>query len=137
MTRWPALPGAKPRKYRNEPVRVDGYAFDSEAEARRWRNLRLLEVAGQIAGLKVHPVYEVFAAFHDSQGRRVRAITWEADFAYAEAGRRVVEDVKSRGRRKGKRWVGGTCTEAWRIKVKLFKARYPDVEVRVVWSTDV
>lgn len=37
-----------PRKYRNQPVIVDGARFASKLEARRWQELRLLERAGQI-----------------------------------------------------------------------------------------
>ena len=33
-------------KYRNQPVTVDGYRFDSKAEARRWGELKLLAALG-------------------------------------------------------------------------------------------
>lgn len=120
MTIYPLAPG----KYGAKKTVVDGITFDSKAEARRYRDLRLAEAAGEIVQLQVHPVYELLPAFTTRQGERVRALAYEADFVYTERdGRAVVEDVKG-----GK----ATQTEAWKIKRKLFLHRYPDVELRIV-----
>lgn len=103
-------------KYRN--TRVDG--FDSQAEAKRYDELLLLERAGTISGLVVHPIYELQAAFRDAQGRRWAAVRYEGDFGYTEGGRAVVEDVK------------GVRTEAFKIKERLFRYRYPEIDLRIV-----
>jgi hypothetical protein len=112
------MPGAN--KYGNERVTIDGYTFDSQAEGTRYAALRLMEKAGAIEGLSVHPVYLLQAAFRDSTGARHRAITYEADFSYTEGGRAICEDVK------------GHRTEVFRLKEKLFRFRYPDIELKVI-----
>ena len=47
----------KPAKYRNVRVRIDGITFDSLREAARYGELKLLQGAGLIRDLEVHPVY--------------------------------------------------------------------------------
>lgn len=42
------LPTAKPRKYRNVPVTVDGQRFDSKLEAKYYQNLRVRKFAGEV-----------------------------------------------------------------------------------------
>lgn len=104
----------------NEHIKRDGYTFDSKAEARRWDELLLLEQGGAISGLVVHPMYELQAAFTDASGKRHRAISYEGDFGYTERGRAVVEDVK------------GHRTEVFKLKEKMFRYRYPAIELRIV-----
>lgn len=80
----------KHRKYRNEPTRVDNYVFDSKAEARRYEELILLERAGLIEKLGIHPRYPLSVA-------GVVIGEYEADFSYIDVkseGSFVVEDVK-------------------------------------------
>ena len=102
-------------KYGNK--RADG--FDSQAEARRYDELALLARGGAIADLRVHPTYELQPAFN-AGGKRHRAISYEADFAYVEGGRQVVEDVK------------GARTKEFNIKEKLFRYRYPEIDLRIL-----
>lgn len=111
----------------NERVTVDGYSFDSKAEAKRYAELLLLEAAGRIEDLTIHPVYLLQAAFRDASGRKHRAITYEADFSYTEVldpqsvqGRAVAEDVK------------GHRTEVFKLKEKLFRFKHPHVDFRVL-----
>lgn len=40
-------------KYNNKKVQVDGYIFDSELEAKRYRQLVLLQRAKQISNLRL------------------------------------------------------------------------------------
>lgn len=105
-------------KYNAQRVKLDGYTFDSKAEARRYGELKLLAEAGAIHDLRVHPRYTLLDRTPD-----LRAVVYEADFDYLEDGRRVAEDVK-----------GGTATQTpvFRLKVQLFKRRYTDVELRIV-----
>lgn len=102
-------------KYGNHKVIIDGITFDSKAEARRYNELKYLVQRGHITDLIVHPVFELQAGFTDALGRRHRAIGYEGDFQYTEAGKTVVEDVK------------GVKTDIFKLKEKLFRFRYPDI----------
>lgn len=79
-------------------VKADGYTFDSRAEYRRYCELKLLQMAGEIACLEVHPRFELAPAVV-VDGKRKRALRYTADFQYIVAEpdyrRRVIEDVKS------------------------------------------
>lgn len=99
-------------KYGNRKVQLDGYVFDSQAEANRYCDLKLLECNGDIEGLEVHPKYLLQEGFRDCKGTWVPPITYAADFRYVEGGQSVVEDVK------------GVQTEAFRLKRALFLRRY-------------
>lgn len=101
-------------KYNAKKVKLDGYTFDSMMEADHYCELKLLERAKVIRDLKVHPAYILQEPFI-YQGRKERAIKYEADFSYEEDGRQVVEDVK------------GMRTDAYKIKRKLFLYKYNDV----------
>lgn len=80
-------------KYGAIKTTVDGITFDSRAEARRFCELRLLQQAGEITGLTVHPRYELIpGAVID--GISEKPIRYTADFAYMEHGKLIVEDVK-------------------------------------------
>lgn len=112
-------------KYNNQRVTEDGYTFDSKAEWRRYRELKVLVVAGEITDLEIHPVYELQPKF-TRKGKTIRAIKYEADFRYRERGVIVLEDVK--GGRDGK----GTRTQVFDLKSKLLIFKYPDIELRIV-----
>lgn len=112
-------------KYHNEPVTVDGYRFDSKAEAARYQALRILEKAGYIADLRLQPQYLLQPAFTNHQGKRERAIIYRADFAYHERMEtglwlEVVEDVK------------GVTTKDFLIKWKIVQYQNPSVDFRLV-----
>ncbi len=112
-------------KFKAKPTVVDGIRFASKAEARRYGNLKLLERAGKIEGLKLQPKFPLTGVNGGSIGR------YTADFEYTELGDncaplgRVVEDVKSTATAKG---------EAYRLRIRLFKENYPDVDFREVKS---
>ena len=107
-------------KYRNKRVELDGYTFDSKAEARRYQELRLLHQAGEIHKLVVHPRYTLLDPF-ECKGVRYRSIVYEGDFEYVENSKRICEDVK------------GKVTAVFALKKKLFVNRYGDsIELRIV-----
>ena len=106
-------------KFNNRKVKREGYVFDSKAEYEHYRGLKLLAYSGEITGLEVHPVFELQPGFTKA-GKRHRAISYEADFAYFEKGKRVIVDVK------------GKATDLFRLKQKLFEYRYPELELTVV-----
>lgn len=108
-------------KYGNEQSTVDGIVFDSRKEANRYRELKLLEKAGEITDLKLQVKYELIPAQHE-MGTRIRgnkvqtvwrcaekAVNYYADFEYKDkmTGETVVEDTK------------GMRTEVYKIKKKL------------------
>ncbi len=103
----------------NKKVLLHGILFDSMKEARRYSELRMLELAGEISDLKVHVEFELIPAQFepDTIGKRggihrgkciERACKYIADFTYTDKnGRYIVEDCK------------GFREEDYRIKRKL------------------
>lgn len=75
-------------KYQARRVRLDGYWFDSKAEAKRYEELKLRVKAGQITGLTVHPVYPLVI-------NGVSVGRYTPDFRYTENGLTKIEDVKN------------------------------------------
>lgn len=99
-------------KYGARKVQLDGYTFDSAAEAKRYQDLCLLERAGEIRKLVVHPSYELQRSFK-MDGVRYAAIRYEADFEYKDSsGQLVIEDVK------------GIETPVFKIKKKMFLYKF-------------
>lgn len=125
----------KKAKYHNDPAeRVTACGnvlhFDSQKEARRYDFLILRLQAGEIKDLRLQVDFTLQEAYTDTEGKRVRAIRYKADFTYMErdaaeertaaahgfdctAWHKVVEDVKSKA----------TKTDKYRIKKKLLKER--------------
>jgi hypothetical protein len=104
----------KPRKYRNNPVVIDGIRFDSQAEARRWAELKLLERAGVINALQRQVTFPIV-------WNGTKICSYRADFVYNDhvSGKQIREDVK------------GMITPEYRIKAKLMAAQgMPITEVR-------
>jgi hypothetical protein len=106
--------GKKRHKYNAVKTTVDGRVFDSKAEARRYGELKLLEMAGAITELKFQPE---FILLEKMPGQR--AIKYRADFEYLENKKRIVEDVK------------GFKTPQFKMKEKMFRAKFRDLELRI------
>jgi hypothetical protein len=106
-------------KYNAKKTMVDGFTFDSLAEAARYCELCLLQQAGEISDLELQPKFVLLDKFTDFEGKRRRGISYHADFRYVEVknGQIVVEDVK------------GKETEGFKLKLKLFLVKY-DSELR-------
>lgn len=81
-------------KYKNIKVTVDGIRFDSSKEAKRYQDLKLLERAGVISGLRLQVPFELIPKQMKDGKVLERAVTYKADFVYWENGKVVVEDVK-------------------------------------------
>lgn len=92
--------GWRQNKYHNKKVRVDGITFDSVREARRWQELKLMERAGEIRGLKRQVDFELipsqrYTDWRTGKMKTERAIKYVADFVYRDRdGLMVVEDTK-------------------------------------------
>jgi Protein of unknown function (DUF1064) len=97
--------GRAARMKGNLPQYVDGMLFDSTAEARRYQELKLLKLTGQITDLEIHKPF-----FLHVQGTRIGY--YEADFTYLESGKLVLEDVK------------GYRTDLYKWKKKHVEAEY-------------
>lgn len=105
-------------KYFNQKTTIDGYKFDSKAEGRRYKELKILEKTGIIKNLELQPRYLLQNSF--KKGKKThRKIEYVADFRYIEKGKIVVEDVK------------GKETDVFKIKRKLFEYKYPDIIFKI------
>ena len=92
-------------KYNARPCVVDGLRFASSAEGRRYRELVLLQAAGQIMGLRVQPKYPL-----QVNGSIIGS--YIGDFEYHERGEKVLEVVK------------GVRTPVFALKARLVYALY-------------
>lgn len=92
-------------KYHAKKLTTPEGVFDSRKEYRRWRELQLLERAGEITGLRRQQPFPLIPAQRepDTTGPRggvrrgkliEREIFYVADFAYQQDGKTVVEDCK-------------------------------------------
>lgn len=109
---------AKPKRNKHGNVRVvvDGLKFDSKAEANRWQVLKMLEKIGDIRDLRRQVRFDLIGDGKDAESYYL------ADFTYRGNATNVlvVEDVK-----------GAPPTAVFKLKAKLFKARYGfDITVR-------
>jgi hypothetical protein len=82
-------PKAK-RKYRNEPVVIDGRRYDSKREAAYCENLILLEKAGKIGGLEFQKRFALLG----TKGEHICTYVADACFWDHEQDRFRVIDVK-------------------------------------------
>lgn len=98
------------RKYNNKKIEVDGMTFDSKKEANRYKELSLLQKAGEISGLRTQVRYVLIPSQRDvsdevytrgenkgknKPGRLLeRECTYVADFVYYKDGEVIVEDTK-------------------------------------------
>jgi hypothetical protein len=106
-------------KYRNKKVIVDEKEFDSKREGNRYKELKLLERAGEIKDLELQPRFLLQDSFKKN-GRTFRKIEYVADFKYIENGKAIVEDVK------------GMQTDVFKLKHKIFEKVYPNLELRII-----
>ena len=105
-------PSSKPSKYRNVKTTINDLKFDSVKESRHYQDLVLMERAGLITNLELQPVFIL-----QEKQAGMRAIKYVADFRWVDVatGKTHVKDSK------------GFQTAAFRIKAKLFKAKFPDL----------
>jgi len=76
-------------KYGARKVRDDGYLFDSKAEHLRYCELKVLQKAGEISELEVHPKYSI-----ELNGHHICTVI--LDFRYRDSHGTVIEDVKGK-----------------------------------------
>lgn len=93
-------------KYNAVAVVTDGYRFDSKMEERRYQVLKLMERAGEIDSLIVHPLF----VLHSVGMQPI--CKYEADFSYYQGEEKIIEDVK------------GVKTSIYNLKKKMMLAEY-------------
>lgn len=108
---------ARQSKYRNVATVVDGVRFASKAEAARDAELLLMEKAGVIGDIRRQPRFPLIV-------NGVKICVYVADWGYLDfenisGSIHVVEDKK------------GIRTAAFKIKWRLAKALYPEIEWRL------
>ena len=116
--------GVRRSKYNAQRTTVDGWTFDSKAEARRYQQLLIRGLAGEIRNLELQPRFPL----------PYNAGSYVADFRYEERGVHrfvspdlrpvvfwcdVVEDVK------------GIKTAVYRLKKRLVEA-FHSIQIREV-----
>lgn len=107
-------------KYHNIKTSVGGIEFDSALEAKRWKQLELLQRAGVISSLERQVRFEILPKL----GKH-RAKFYVADFTYRDKeGNLVVEDTK------------GVLTDVFRLKEHLMLYRY-GIEIKLIRKEDV
>ncbi len=103
-------------KYNAKKTKVDGITFDSQKEAHRYRELKLLERAGEISFLELQKVYELQPSFKHN-GKTIRAIKYVADFYYVDKDGKIhIEDTK------------GVKTKEYLIKKKMMLYQGHEIE---------
>lgn len=99
------MPPAPRLKFRNKPTTLGGLRFASQAEARRYGELLLLERAGIITNIICQPKVPLSV-------NGVLIGHYVGDFSYRSQNALVLEDVKS----------PATRTPLYRLKKRLVKA---------------
>lgn len=103
-------------KYKARKTYVKGEAFDSVKEAARWRDLKLMERAGDITDLERQVRYILIPSQYENGKLVFRSCAYVADFVYRFRGELVVEDVKG--------YRGSTAYDVFKIKQKLMYQQY-------------
>lgn len=129
---------------------LDGKEFSSETESRRYRELKLLERAGEISYLQLQPEFVFFESFRKcpechtitdlskrstlcpnckTKMKTINGMKYIADFQYlTKEGKTIVEDVK--GPEKFR-------TEKFKHKSRIFEWLYPNLTLTVVTTSQI
>ncbi len=106
------------RKYGNKKVEINGLKFDSQREAAVFLQYQVLEKAGKVTHLELHPVYKIVI-----NGVKIGRYTPDFQFRETDGKLRVI-DVKSPMTAK---------TAAFRLKKRIVEALYPGVRIEIVF----
>lgn len=114
-------PKANRQKYNNQGNWYDGIYFRSQLELRRYCQLKILMNTGEISGFIIQPCF-ILQTGNESN----KAITYSADFLVLNKdGTYTVEDTK------------GYESQQWQRTYKMFKLKYPNVELKILKNEDV
>lgn len=119
----------KRSKYGNRKVVRDGIKFDSEREAARFAELKVLRAMGKIRDLRLQANFTLVEGYTTIDGERIKPMVYRADFTYERAAEpdcngvvhwlREVEDAK------------GMKTKDYLLKKKLMQDKY-NVTIREI-----
>lgn len=98
-------------KYHNKKTTIDGILFDSKKEGNYYTKLKLMQNAGLIWNLELQKKYILQASF-TFNGKKIREISYYADFVYEDKNGLHVVDTK------------GYRTDTYKLKKKLFIKKY-------------
>jgi hypothetical protein len=91
-----------------------GHTHDSKREAIRCNELHLMQAAGEITELTVHPQYWFVINGRQLKHPNGRRVGYKSDFEYNENGIWVTEDVK------------GVIVRDWPLRRAVFMALFPN-----------
>ena len=107
-------------KYNNKKTVIDGIMFDSKDESLYYQALKDMKNNGLIKDFELQPKYLLQEAFVKND-KKYRAINYIADFKVINNDSSFyVVDIK------------GMLTTEFKIKLKLFNYKYPDIELRLI-----
>ena len=107
-------------KYNNKKTIVDGITFDSRDESLYYEALKNMKANGLIKDFELQPKYLLQEAFVKND-KKYRPITYIADFKVINNnGSFYLVDVK------------GILTTEFKIKMKLFNYKYPNIELKLI-----
>jgi hypothetical protein len=95
-----------------------GHTHDSKREAIRCNELHILQAAGEITDLTIHPQYWFVINGRQLKHPNGRRVGYKSDFEYIENGMLVTEDVK------------GVIVRDWPLRRAVFKALFPNYDLR-------
>lgn len=105
----------KPKsKYHAEKTVVNGVTYDSKKEGKRAIELEYLQRAGKIKNLQRQVRFILQEDYVNNEGKKVRPISYIADYVYEQDGKKIVEDCK------------GFRTTEYKIKKKIFMYKFPE-----------
>lgn len=103
-------------KYHAQKTTVGGKTYDSKKEANRAMQLRYMEQIGKIQDLQEQVRFILQEEYVNNEGKKVRPISYLADFTYIQNGQKVIEDTKS----------PATRTQVYLLKKKIVMFKYPE-----------
>ena len=112
----------KGSKYNNKKAEAYGFKWDSQMELEYYEYILELQKQGQVTNIERQVTFTLQDGF-EFQGKKIRPITYKADFVITYSdGKEIVWDVK------------GQILEVFKLKVKLLRFRYRDIDFRCVRS---
>ena len=107
-------------KYNNKKTVIDDIVFDSKNEALYYQALKDMKANGLIKDFELQPEFILQEGFEKDE-KKYRAIKYTADFrVLTNNDYSYIVDVK------------GMLTTEFKIKMKLFNYKYPDIELKLI-----
>lgn len=107
----------KQNKYHAKKTTTNGITFDSKKESQDWLKFCQMEACGLISDLKRQVKFVLQPAYVNNQGKKIREISYYADFTFVKDGKKYAVDSKSEITKKDK---------TYRLKRKMFEYIYQD-----------